>query len=199
MLDKINFLCNTIQDERLEQCRYIITRNSPQLAHCAIQILNLYYDSYADFNLNTNSTEVNSIKLVKSEEVTVPNQDYVDYVPSDHKIYITFDDKYINIKYGNKSYRDIFVVSGEGVVPSNGWPNFTGINGAITKSNGYIYAKIKYPIQDIAQELKQSSQVINALENADKLNQFYTADSDIEKIAIISKLLIDKFEESNKH
>ena len=84
-------------------------------------------------------------------------------------------------------------------MPSNGWPKFTGINGAINKNNGYIYAKIKYPTQDIAQELKQSSQVINALENADKLNQFYTADSDIEKIAIISKLLIDKFEESNKH
>lgn len=193
MFISFDFLYNPISfNNDAEVCREIITQNNKQFLQCLMHITELYYPEKYFCNAK-DSTDSNTINLLPYEEVLIPYQTFAEYKGQDPKIYINYKNDTIKITYNNISYGPFLLecVEEDKYIPLGGWPKELGLHGAVKKIDGYIYAKLQYPSKYIVEQLKNSQQTLSLLEQYNKIDQFYTADTDLEKIAIIVKILID--------
>lgn len=187
---EFEILSNSKLQYGFELCRNIITQKNPDFVHSVLQFMTLYDNVLPSYNFEQ-ILPSSSLQLVDSatekafyttESEALSNIIYIDVDTAAKTLSITFDQHtFKNLEY---------VASGQGIVPVEGWPKMLGIHGAIPERSGYLIAKIKYPVKQVAKMLTENNQVLLALEEVSLAGEFVAADTDLEKIIIVAKAII---------
>lgn len=187
---EFEILSNSKLQYGFELCRNIITQKNPDFVHSVLQFMTLYDNVLPSYNFEQ-ILPSSSLQLVDSatekafyttESEALSNIIDIDVDTATKTLSITFDrHTFKNLKY---------VTSGQGIVPVEGWPKLLGIHGAIPERSGYLIAKIKYPVKQVAKMLTENNQVLLALEEVSLAGEFVAADTDLEKIIIVAKAII---------
>lgn len=187
---EFEILSNSKLQYGFELCRDIITQKNPDFVHSVLQFMTLYDNVLPSYNFEQ-ILPSSSLQLVDSatekafyttESEALSNIIDIDVDTAAKTLSITFDQHtFKNLEY---------VASGQGIVPVEGWPKLLGIHGAIPERSGYLIAKIKYPVKQVAKMLTENNQVLLALEEVSLAGEFVAADTDLEKIIIVAKAII---------
>lgn len=187
---EFEILSNSKLQYGFELCRDIITQKNPDFVHAILQFMTLYDNVLPSYNFEQ-ILPSSSLQLVDSatekafyttESEALSNIIDIDVNTGTKTLSITFD------KYTFKNLQ--YVQSGQGIVPVDGWPKPLGIHGAIPERSGYLIAKIKYPVKQVAKMLVENNQVLLALEEVSMAGEFVAADTDLEKIIIVARAII---------
>lgn len=190
MIDAFEILSNVNLDKKFEYCRQIITQNNPAFVHTVLQFLTIYSSYMPKYSyIGDNITP--SLQLTNSEDSSPFQTTEVEALNPIINITVNITNKTLSIQFDNNTFNDLsYKQSGNGIVPEKGWPKLLGLHGAIPEQSGYLVAKIKYPTKKIAELLSSNNQVLLALEEVGLAGAFVAAETDIDKIIITAKGII---------
>lgn len=186
----INLFNTPIDDIDLEQCRVIITQNNKSYIRALLQFLTVYYDLDIPYQYTiTNNSDTQTLLSYSDSNAY---QNIIDIEVLDPVINIIYKNNTIELVLDNKHYGPMQVKTySNGIRPIDGWPKELNMDGVVTPRNGTITAKTKYPIHKIAELLKNNNNVFLALEKYDMIELFLAADTDLEKVVIVAKTVLD--------
>lgn len=183
-----SFLQKTYIESRAEICRQIITQNNPQFIRSILQFINLYTDINVPYTYSYQS-EPSTINLVGSNKIKNPYQKYTTLEITNPTVTVKWD-----------TTRDVVTLSGDGFSyrlvhdANNGVdiPEQLGLMGSIPYGkNGTIQLKIKYPASKIVKLLDANESTYLFIESQNLVEQYQTADSDLEKVTIVALALLN--------
>lgn len=175
-------------DEQILSCLNVLVTSNKD-AHILTNLVGIYFhipvalqpykeQQEEDEQLNLYSTE--NEKAYK-KLISISDIEY----PFSNKLYITIQDKFIILRFQNKSYTYQAESLPEGIRPLGGWPKWTGLYGAVEKKDGYILLNSEYPYKEVIEYLDTFNKVWDILNKANYLQQYYTAAEYKEKLAIL--------------
>lgn len=186
----INLFKTTIDDVDLEQCRSIITQNNDYYIRALLQFLTIYYDIRVQYTYTMSNKADTQILLPYNG--SNPYQSIISIEVLDPTINIVYKNNTLELILDGKHYGPMPVQTySNGVRPINGWPKELNMEGVVQPKNGTLTAKVKYPVHKVAELLKNNNNVFLALEKCDMIDLFLAADTDLEKIVITTKAILD--------
>lgn len=198
MIDEFEILSNVKLDKKFEWCRQIITQNNPAFIHTILQFLTIY-SSYIPKYSYTVDNVTPSLQLTNSEDSSPFQTTEVEALNPIINITVNTGNKTLSIQFDNNTFNNLpYKQSGNGIVPEEGWPKLLGLHGAIPERSGYLVAKIKYPTKKISELLSSNNQVLLALEEVGLSGAFVAAETDIDKIVITAKGIIQSQRQLSK-
>ena len=187
---EFEILSNSKLQYGFELCRNIITQKNPDFVHSVLQFMTLYDNVLPSYNFEQ-ILPSSSLQLVDSATEKAFYTTESEALSNIIDIDVNTSTKTLSITFDRHTFKDLkYVTSGQGIVPVEGWPKLLGIHGAIPERSGYLIAKIKYPVKQVAKMLTENNQVLLALEEVSLAGEFVAADTDLEKIIIVAKAII---------
>ena len=187
---EFEILSNSKLQYGFELCRNIITQKNPDFVHSVLQFMTLYDNVLPSYNFEQ-ILHSSSLQLVDSATEKAFYTTESEALSNIIDIDVNTSTKTLSITFDRHTFKDLkYVTSGQGIVPVEGWPKLLGIHGAIPERSGYLIAKIKYPVKQVAKMLTENNQVLLALEEVSLAGEFVAADTDLEKIIIVAKAII---------
>lgn len=188
---EFEILSNSKLQYGFELCRNIITQKNPDFVHSILQFMTLYDNVLPSYNFEQ-ILPSSSLQLVDSATEKAFYTTESEALSNIIDIDVDTATKTLSITFDQHTFKDLkYVTSGQGIVPVEGWPKLLGIHGAIPERSGYLIAKIKYPVKQVAKMLTENNQVLLALEEVSLAGEFVAADTDLEKIIIVAKAIIE--------
>lgn len=186
----INLFNTPVDDIDLEQCRAIITQNNESYIRALLQFLTVYYDLDIPYQYTiTNNSDTQTLLSYNGSNAY---QNIIDIEVLNPVINIIYKNNTIELVLDNKHYGPMQVKTyPNGIRPINGWPKALNMDGVVEPRNGTITAKTKYPVHKISELLKNNNNVFLALEKYDMIELFLAADTDLEKVVIVAKTVLD--------